>query len=102
MKPPLILYVKNDKHLYIVVLETKKELMIVFPGTRKTLQGTNECSNKKFSSILFLGLKDFQLDFSMMPRKTKNFEAEEEIFIHDGFLYRYDCLRETTQEWLTL
>ena len=73
--------------------------MIVFPGTRKTLQGTYDClTETSFSQVSFLGLKDFQLDFSMMPRKTNNFEAEEEIFIHDGFLYRYDCLRETTQE----
>lgn len=38
---PKIIYCPKDSNLFFMTLETDKEIMLVFPGTRKSLQGNN-------------------------------------------------------------
>lgn len=79
---PEIIECPTDPHMYFMTLETAKEIMLVFPGTRKTIQG----------------LRDFSTDFQMTPKTTLLFG--EPVQVHSGFLNRYLTQRDIIQNYL--
>mgnify|MGYP000001017789 CR=1 FL=1 len=79
---PEIIECPGDPYLYFVVLETATEIMLVFPGTRTTIQG----------------LRDFNVDFQMKPKTTLLFG--EAVQLHFGFLSRYLSQRDIIQNYL--
>jgi len=81
IKDPLIVRCAQEPNIFFMVLETEKEVMVVFPGTRKSIQG----------------LKDFNLDFQMQPVATEIFGKE--VHVHSGFYDRYTRLRPIVNDF---